>query len=180
MFIEPPHEAKMLLDALETNSSIVHVYYQYPDIHPSENKPLALFVNVLGKNYIVSFGHPDLIEMPLAYLNMVFNSKGTKFIFDRKKLLYHVSVIRNATDGWVCAYLDSKEEIDIDLSLQKYTDIRSVPIMVILRHFKKLCKSIPVSRTFESSLISYEYEFSNALFEVEQNGMYVEDFKLGN
>jgi len=180
MFIETPHEAKSLLGVLETNSSVVHVYYQYPDMHPSENKPLALFVNVLGKSYIVSFGHPDLIEMPSDYLNMVFKTKGTKFIFDRKKLLYHVSDIRNAVDARVCSYLDSKTDLNLNPTSQRYADVRSVPIMIILSHFKELCNSVRDIETFDSNLVSYEYDFSNALFEVERTGMYVEDFKLGS
>ena len=131
MFIETASEAKYLLDLLEQHPSIIHVYYQYPDTHPTENKPIALFVNVLKKNYIASFGHPDLINTSDEYLNMIFKTGGSKVIFDRKKLLYNVSEIKNSIDAYVCSYLDIKYEMTLTPSL-KYKDVRSVAIMKLL------------------------------------------------
>lgn len=179
MFVETPTDAKKLLCILEKNRSIVHLYYQYKNVHPSKNKPLALFINVNGENYIVSFNHPDLVRVSLQYLNMIFKTSGSKIVFDRKKLLYYTDNPSNLVDYSVCAYLDSKLELDTDIGT-RCKDNRSVPIMLILKHFKKLCISTTELGEFDSNLVSYESDFSNALYEVEKTGMYVENFNLGN
>lgn len=178
MFIENPTDAKNLLSLLNEHSSIINVYYTKSNTHVCKNSPLVLMVNVDRKYYIVSFEHPDSTNIPVDFLNLIFKSTGTKLIFDRKKLKYHVNEIKNSHDAMVCSYLSSKLEIDNNYLESKVTDFRSVPIMVLLKHFKKLCSSVGNIK-FEPNLLKYEKEFSHALYDIEKNGMYVENFKLG-
>ena len=90
MFIENPTDAKNLLSLLNEHSSIINVYYTKSNTHVCKNSPLVLMVNVDRKYYIVSFEHPDSTNIPVDFLNLIFKSTGTKLIFDRKKLKYHV------------------------------------------------------------------------------------------
>ena len=179
MFIESPKDAKNLLELLQRNSSVIYVYYQFDGTHSINNIPLVACVQVLDKNYVISLGHPDSIVMPIEFLKLIFKTKATKIIFDRKKLKYHIPDIVNAVDALVYCYLNKKTEIDSAITSYKYTDLRSVPIMMILNHFKQVCKSINKTEFNQISLKEYEEQFSNALFEVEKNGMYVENFNLG-
>jgi DNA polymerase I-like protein with 3'-5' exonuclease and polymerase domains len=51
--------------------------------------------------------------------------------------------------------------------------------MKLLVHFKKLCSNI-LDNGIPDELVKYESDFSSALYQIEKNGMYVEDFKLGS
>ena len=48
---------------------------------------------------------------------MIFKTNGSKIVFDRKKLLYYINNTPNLVDYSVCAYLDSKIELDTDIEL---------------------------------------------------------------
>jgi hypothetical protein len=177
-FVETATEAKKLVDLLDANSCILHVYYQNNNIHPVDNKPLALMAKVNEDYYIVSFNHPDSIKISEEYLAMIFATNSEKVIFDRKRLLYHVSDIKNAVDGLVCSYLNSTEVLEVSYPSRSH-DFRSIPIMKLFNHFKELCSLVTPMR-FPPELVTYEHEFSNSLFGIEKHGMYVENFNLGN
>lgn len=177
-FVETAIEAKRLLVLVEENPSILHVYYQNNKTHPSDNKPLALMANVAGEYYVVSFNHPDSIKISEDYMNMIFASKSEKIIFDRKRILYYVTDIKNAVDGWVCSYLNSMETLEVNYP-SRLDDFRSIPIMNLFKHFKELCNSVDLDN-FPNELTTYEREFSNSLFGIERHGMYVENFGLGD
>lgn len=177
-FVENQKEASNLLELLDTNPSIIHVYFQNNKIHPIDNKPIAVFINIKSNLYVISFMHPDVIQIPSQFLNMIMNSKGPKIIFDRKKLLYHVKTINNAIDYFVCSYLNLLDTLEVEYPSRTH-DFRSIPIMKLLVHFKKLCSNI-LDNDIPDELVKYESDFSSALYQIEKNGMYVEDFKLGS
>ena len=105
--------------------------------------PLVLMVNVDRKYYIVSFEHPDSTNIPVDFLNLIFKSTGTKLIFDRKKLKYHVNEIKNSHDAMVCSYLSSKLEIDNNY-LVIYTVSYRIIKMEIQTAKKYLNKSVGI------------------------------------
>lgn len=177
-FVESVHEAKSFIESLDVHSSIIHVYYQNNKAHPSNNQPVVLFAKVKSKFYAVSFQHPDAMNIPIEYINTIFKTNGKKRIFDRKRLKYHVRTIKNAMDVWVCEYLNTMTTFDIDYKSNS-SDFRSIPIMSLFLHFKNLCLKVQESELYKE-LASYEHMFSTALYEIEKNGMYVEDFSLGD
>jgi len=179
MFIESPNEAKELLSLLDCNSSILNLYYTYPNLHSHKNKPLALFVNVKKKFYVISFNHPDSMNIPSEYLNVIFKTLGNKIIFDRKKIQYHVNTFENSTDALVCSYLSNKSELNNEYNHNRLKDLRSVPIMILLKHFKELCSSVD-NLKLDSNLLEYERDFSSALHGIEKNGLFVSNFNLGD
>ena len=93
-------------------------------------------------------------------------------------MLYHVKNVNNATDYFVCSYLNLLDTLEVDYQ-SRATDFRSIPIMKLLIHFKKLCSNV-LGKDVPGELVKYESDFSNALYQIEKNGMYVEDFKLGS
>ena len=178
MFIENSHEAKKFLSLLDDNSSIINVYYTKPNTHPSKNTPLVLMAQIDQKYYVVSFNHPDSINVPTKFLNLIFETSGTKTIFDRKQLKYHVNKFKNTHDAMVCSYLTSKSTIETEYKESRIKDYRSVPVMLLLKHFKKMCESVNINE-YETNLLKYEEDFSEALYGIEKHGLNVTDFKLG-
>ena len=179
MFIENPNDAKKLISLLNNQTSIVNLYYTKPNIHSGKNIPLVMMVFVNQTYYVVSFNHPDAINIPIEFLNLVYETNGKKLIFDRKKLKYHVPKFKNCVDATICSYLSLKSELDGNYIDSRVKDFRSVPIMILFKHFKNLCQSVGDTE-YESNLTKYEQDFSNALFGIEKNGLYVTDFNLGD
>tara|TARA_B100001093_G_scaffold227326_1_gene217835 strand:- start:2135 stop:3421 length:1287 start_codon:yes stop_codon:yes gene_type:complete len=179
MFIENPKEAKELLILLNQYPSIINTYYTDPNTHACKNLPLLLMVNVNDKYYIVSFEHPDLITISHEFINLIFKTNGTKTIFDRKRLKYYVDDIKNSIDAKVCSYLSNKHDIENEYTENRVKDFRSVPVMVLLKHFKKLCYKVK-TENYDNNLVCYEKDFSSALHGIEKNGMNVSNFKLGS
>lgn len=179
MFIENPKEAKELLILLNRYPSIINTYYTKPNAHACKNSPLLLMVNVNDNYYIVSFEHPDLITISHEFINLIFKTNGTKTIFDRKRLKYYVDDIKNSIDAKVCSYLSNKHDIENEYAENRVNDFRSVPVMVLLKHFKKLCDKVK-TENYDKNLVCYEKDFSLALYGIEKNGMNVSNFKLGS
>tara|TARA_B100002019_G_scaffold60227_1_gene51608 strand:- start:1184 stop:2470 length:1287 start_codon:yes stop_codon:yes gene_type:complete len=179
MFIENPNDAKKLISLLNDQTSIVNLYYTKPNIHSGKNIPLVMMIFVNQTYYVVSFNHPDAINIPIEFLNLVYETNGKKLIFDRKKLKYHVPKFKNCVDATICSYLSLKSELDGNYIDSRVKDFRSVPIMILFKHFKNLCQSVGDTE-YESNLTKYEQDFSNALFGIEKNGLYVTDFNLGD
>jgi len=180
-FIETTSEARSLLEKLQSSQSVINFYNQWSDQHSANNQLCALLVNVDSENYVISFGHPDVKPMPIQYLKLLFETDGKKIIFDRKNIKYFVSNIKNAVDYKVCSYFKTKEEISENFDLKRSNDMRSIPIMNILKHFKNLVSTLNydlILGDVETDL--YELEFSDALYNVEKNGMFVENFTLGS
>ena len=119
------------------------------------------------------------MNIPSEYLNMIFKTLGNKIIFDRKKIQYHVNTIENSTDALVCSYLSNKTELNNEYNHSRLQDLRSVPIMILLKHFKELCSSVE-NLELDSNLLEYEQDFSSALHGIEKNGLFVSNFNLGD
>ena len=131
------NDAKKLISLLNNQTSIVNLYYTKPNIHSGKNIPLVMMVFVNQTYYVVSFNHPDAINIPIEFLNLVYETNGKKLIFDRKKLKYHVPKFKNCVDATICSYLSLKSELDGNYIDSRVKDFRSVPIMILFKHFKK-------------------------------------------
>ena len=78
----------------------------------------------------------------------------------------------------VCSYLTSKSTIEREYKESRIKDYRSVSCDVIAKAFKKMCESVNINE-YETNLLKYEEDFSEALYGIEKHGLNVTDFKLG-
>lgn len=180
MFIENSSDAKKLINLLDIHDSIINVYYTSTHLHPSNNTLLAVFVQVQNKNYVISFNHPDVENISPTFLKLILNTRGRKIIFDRKKLLYFSDCITNSVDAMLGKYFIHKKETDHEFKIKPtIQNLKCVPIMVLLKHFKNVCKSVSDLK-FDEKLLKYEQDFSSALFGIEKNGLMVENLNKGD
>ena len=179
MFIETPEQMHELLKLMRMHTSIINLYYTHPTRHPSLNDVLGVFIYVNKHTYVISIRHPDAIHISDKILDVIYASPGRKIIFDRKRIKYFVKEIKNGIDAKVCSYLNFKESIDTEFNITQKNDLRSVPIMILLKHFKNMCLVLK-NFSFSSGSILFESDFSNALYEIEKNGLFVRNFNLGS
>ena len=180
LFVESKSDLDNLIQKLNSNEFIIQLYELNKNLHSSQNQPLAVFLKNLDENlfYCISFNHPDVVMASDILLKMILQSKCKKYIIDRKKFMYYVPELVNCVDVKVGLYFDHMIMLN-DSFEERYSDSRSVPIMKYLSHFKLLCEQIKINSLNVSSL-KYETELSSALFHIEKNGMYVENFELGD
>ena len=180
LFIESKSDLAKLNNLLGAGQCIVHLYELYKDTHPSQNKPLAMFLKHTNDNehYCISFSHPDAIHASEKIIKHIMQSNCNKFVIDRKRFMYYESDLKNCVDIKSCMYFDNMITLSDEID-ERCNDPRSIPIMKYLVHFKSICENIDID-SLESETIKYENELSTALYHIEKNGMYVNNFNLGD
>tara|TARA_B100001057_G_scaffold221112_1_gene221494 strand:- start:4888 stop:6180 length:1293 start_codon:yes stop_codon:yes gene_type:complete len=180
LFIESNSDLEQLNKLLGSEQFVVHVYDLYKDTHPSQNKPLVMFLKQIKTNnyYCISFAHPDAIVASEKIIKLVMCSDSKKFIIDRKRLMYYEADLKNCVDIKSCMYFDKMINLSDEID-ERCKDTRSIPIMKYLVHFKSICENIDIG-SLESQTIKYEKELSTTLYHIEKNGMYVDNFDLGS
>ena len=178
-FVETGEDVKALLAELSEGECFLHLFWRY-DSHPVKNEPLALLIQHYTTNevYVVSFSHPDVIPTKLTTLQLIANTPCKKYVTNRKDML-HLVDLRNCVDVGLGVYSQTLKTIELEKF--RYKDIRSVPIMRIIKSFKDTSKLFSSHiKSLDMSMIRYETDFSVVLKEIEESGIYVTDFTLGD
>jgi hypothetical protein len=178
-FVETGEDVRLLLDVLSEGECFMHLHWRY-ELHPANNEPLTLMIHHYETNgvYIISFSHPDCITTELHTLQLVANTPCRKYVLNRKDML-HIVDMQNCVDVGLGVYADSLNNVEFEKFRCK--DTRSVPIMQLLKSFKVISKLVYSSlHMVDDNMIKYESEFSCVLKEVEESGIYVNNFNLGD
>jgi hypothetical protein len=180
IFVESSGDLKKAIDILNTGECVLQVVDD-KDIHPANNRPVLVIAHHIQthQTFVISVSHPDCVNVGLSILNIIQNTNSKKYIIDKKSSLYYAN-FKNCIDiGW-CIYTQTLTSVTNHAFRTK--DIRSVPIMIILKKFNDTLKIILEyldNSKIDDELVSFESDFSDALFEIEQNGLYVNNFNLG-
>jgi len=176
IFVESPNDFKKLNDSLSGGTCILQIILKNKN-HPANNEPILLLIHHVenSQTFVLSFGHPDCIDIDKSVLNIIANTNSKKYIIDHKNSLYFAN-FKNCIDiGW---YLYSETLTSVSYHSFRYTDIRSIPLMNILKKFNDTLKNIlnyDFSKIDKNS-VHFEDSFSRALYGVEKNGLCVQNF----
>lgn len=180
IFVESSDDLKKAVSALSSGECFLQVL-DNKGIHPCNDTPILVILHHIqsSQTFAISITHPDSINVNLSVLSLIANTNSKKYIIDKKSSLYYAN-FKNCIDiGW-CIYTQTLTSVTNHVFRNK--DIRSVPIMIILKKFNDTLKIILEyldNNKIDDELIVFESDFSNALYEIEQNGLYVNNFNLG-
>ena len=178
-FVETGEDVKGLLAELNGGECFLHLFWRY-DSHPRKNEPLALMIRHFDNDetYVVSFSHPDCVPTKLATLHMIAKTPCKKYVLNRKDML-HLVEMENCVDSGLGIYAETLESIEVEKFRCK--DTRSVPIMRMIKSFNDTFKLFSSRiKSLDMNMVRYETDFSSVLKEIEESGIYVSNFTLGN
>ena len=87
IIVETLNELQILKQNISNKTS-----YWYPmwidwDRHPNDNELSFVFIRCDGTDYILSHKHTDTLSIDFRGIEEVFSVNGTKWVFQKKKLL---------------------------------------------------------------------------------------------
>jgi len=179
-FVETYDEFVSLLDKLNSGHSFFQLIYD-ERIHPSKAELIALFVHhkETNENYVLSFSHPDVVLLDNRCLTKLIDTKCKKYILNKKEANHFLNV-DNFIDLSYDVYVTTLEQITY--KYPRFSDIKSVPIMILKKSFEdtlKLLNSYIGNEDDNNTRLSNN--LCKCFYDIETNGVYVnrDTFNLG-
>jgi hypothetical protein len=186
--VENIGEIDELKRILETEPSVWYPMWVDNDKHPRNTHISFIFVRTLMDRYILPHQHTDSLSLSKSLIEGILNTKGDKWVFQKKKLLQSFQNIREGLNDIDTAYfLKTGETIDYQQPLQhlvapllhkgyKEDVIQSIPIL-------KLAEAIEpeLRKTYRQKSKTYNWYndiFLPILSEIEGYGVRVDEKKF--
>jgi hypothetical protein len=186
--VENIGEIDELKRILETEPSVWYPMWVDNDKHPRNTHISFIFVRTLTDRYILPHQHTDSLSLSKSLIEGILNTKGDKWVFQKKKLLQSFQNIREGLNDIDTAYfLKTGETIDYQQPLQhlvapllhkgyKEDVIQSIPIL-------KLAEAIEpeLRKTYRQKSKTYNWYndiFLPILSEIEGYGVRVDEKKF--
>jgi hypothetical protein len=186
--VENIGEIDELKRILETEPSVWYPMWVDNDKHPRNTHISFIFVRTLMDRYILPHQHTDSLSLSKSLIEGILNTKGDKWVFQKKKLLQSFQNIREGLNDIDTAYfLKTGETIDYQQPLQhlvapllhkgyKEDVIQSIPIL-------KLAEVIEpeLRKTYRQKSKTYNWYndiFLPILSEIEGYGVRVDEKKF--
>jgi hypothetical protein len=186
--VENIGEIDELKRILETEPSVWYPMWVDNDKHPRNTHISFIFVRTLTDRYILPHQHTDSLSLSKSLIEGILNTKGDKWVFQKKKLLQSFQNIREGLNDIDTAYfLKTGETIDYQQPLQhlvapllhkgyKEDVIQSIPIL-------KLAEAIEpeLRKTYRQKTKTYNWYndiFLPILSEIEGYGVRVDEKKF--
>ena len=186
--VENIGEIDELKRILETEPSVWYPMWVDNDKHPRNTHISFIFVRTLTDRYILPHQHTDSLSLSKSLIEGILNTKGDKWVFQKKKLLQSFQNIREGLNDIDTAYfLKTGETIDYQQPLQhlvapllhkgyKEDVIQSIPIL-------KLAEAIEpeLRKTYRQKSKTYSWYndiFLPILSEIEGYGVRVDEKKF--
>jgi len=97
--IENTGELDELTNILETEASLWYPMWVDNDKHPRNTHISFILIRTLTDRYILPHQHTDTISLSKSQIEGVLNTKGDKWVFQKKKLLQSFSNLREGVDN---------------------------------------------------------------------------------
>jgi hypothetical protein len=186
--IENTGELDGLKNILETEASLWYPMWVDNDKHPRNTHISFILIRTLTDRYILPHQHTDTISLSKSQIEGVLNTKGDKWVFQKKKLLQSFSNLREGLNDIDTAhFLKTGETIDYSQPIQHlvapllhkgYREdvIQSIPIL-------KLCEAVDNEFLKHNNQKTQTYNWYNDIFlpilsEIEQFGIRVDKEKF--
>ena len=186
--IENTGELDELKNILETEASLWYPMWVDNDKHPRNTHISFILIRTLTDRYILPHQHTDTISLSKSQIEGVLNTKGDKWVFQKKKLLQSFSNLREGLNDIDTAhFLKTGETIDYSQPIQhlvapllhkgyKEDVIQSIPIL-------KLCEAVDNEFLKHHNQKTKTYNWYNDIFlpilsEIEQFGIRVDKEKF--
>jgi hypothetical protein len=186
--VENIGEIDELKRILETEPSVWYPMWVDNDKHPRNTHISFIFVRTSADRYILPHQHTDSLSLSKTLIEGILNTKGDKWVFQKKKLLQSFQNIREGLNDIDTAYfLKTGETIDYQQPLQhlvapllhkgyKEDVIQSIPIL-------KLAEAIEpeLRKTYRQKTKTYNWYndiFLPILSEIEGYGVRVDEKKF--
>jgi hypothetical protein len=186
--IESIEELNELKQKLETEPSVWYPMWVDNEKHPLNTNISFVFISTDSNRYILPQQHSDCLGLTNKQIVEVLNTKGEKWVFQKKKLLHSFQNLRDGLNDIDTSYfLKTGEVIDYSQPFQHlitpyyhkgYRDdiIQSIPIL-------KLCESIEneLSKVYKDKSSTYDWynnKFIPTLSEMEGYGVRVDRKKF--
>lgn len=126
---------------LETEVSLWYPFWVDNDKHPRNTDISFILIRTVGDRYILPYQHTDTLSLSKSLIEGVLNTKGEKWVFQKKKLLQSFSNLREGLNDIDTAhFLKTGDTIDYNQPLQglvvpllhkgyKEDVIQSIPIL---------------------------------------------------
>ena len=188
--IENTGELDELKIKLETEASLWYPMWVDNDKHPRNTHISFILIRTLTDRYILPHQHTDTISLSKSQIEGVLNTKGDKWVFQKKKLLQSFSNLREGLNDIDTAhFLKTGETIDYQQPIQhlvvpllhkgyKEDVIQSIPIL-------KLCEAVDNEFLKHRNQKSKTYNWYNDTFlptlsDIERYGIRVVAEKFTN
>ena len=186
--VENIGELNELKGRLETEESLWYPMWVDNDKHPRNTHISLILIRTLTDRYILPHQHTDTISLSKSQIEGVLNTKGDKWVFQKKKLLQSFSNLREGLNDIDTAhFLKTGETIDYSQPIQhlvapllhkgyKEDIIQSIPIL-------KLCEAVDNEFLKHHNQKTKTYNWYNDIFlpilsEIEQFGIRVDREKF--
>ena len=186
--VENIGEIDELKRILETEPSVWYPIWVDNDKHPRNTHISFIFVRTLMDRYILPHQHTDSLSLSKSLIEGILNTKGDKWVFQKKKLLQSFQNIREGLNDIDTAYfLKTGETIDYQQPLQhlvapllhkgyKEDIIQSIPIL-------KLCEAVDNELLKHHNQKTKTYNWYNDIFlpilsDIERYGIRVDREKF--
>jgi len=173
---------------LETEVSLWYPFWVDNDKHPRNTDISFILIRTVEDRYILPHRHTDTLSLSKSVIEGVLNTKGDKWVFQKKKLLQSFSNLREGLNDIDTAhYLKSGETIDYNQPLQglvapllhkgyKEDIIQSLPIL-------KLAEAVDDEFLKHRNQKTKTYNWYNEIFipilsQIEQFGIRVDRGKF--
>jgi hypothetical protein len=183
IFIESKEEIKKLYDCMnQKDSSFLINFFYKNELHPIDNEVMLVIISELSNSknsYVISLGHPDVVQIPNTALKILLETESTKYIFNKKNIL-HNFYVKNSIDIDAHYYYQTKKQIAYKST---FSNGYSIPIMNIIKSFKDTLNfyKFNIEIEFNPKLNEFIDSFSKSLNFIEKNKIYSnEEHKLLN
>lgn len=178
-FVESKDDVKILQDTLSSGCALYHFIFEQ-NRHPVDKRVSILFIYHVESDslFILSFNHPDVVNMSIDILGYLDKTACRKLVFEKKDAMY-VHDVSSYTDIKFEVYCKTNLVVDFKLPLNTH-DIKSIPIMLIKKSFEDTLKLLkPHLTNFDNCTLSSD--LCSAFYNIEKNGIYVnrDNYKLG-
>ncbi len=126
--IENTGELDELTNILETEASLWYPMWVDNDKHPRNTHISFILIRTLTDRYILPHQHTDTISLSKSQIEGVLNTKGDKWVFQKKKLLQSFSNLREGLNDIDTAhFLKTGETIDYSQPMDTFAaDMRLI------------------------------------------------------
>ncbi len=189
IIVESIDELNELSTKLETEASIWYPMWVDNDKHPNNTHISFIFVRTQSDKYVLPQQHTDALSLSNEQIEMVLNTNGQKWVFQKKKILHSLNVSVNLYDVDSAYFRKEAGVIDYEAPLNPllstlthkgYRDdlIQSLPLMKIVEVIEPQFGKYFHKEPYTPTLKWYNEVFIPTLSDIEQFGIRVDGKKF--
>jgi hypothetical protein len=187
--VESIEEVNLLKDKLETEVSIWYPLWVDNSKHPLRTNLSLILVRCSDGLYVLPIQHADALTLKVSHIELILNTNGKKWVFQKKKILHSLFVAVELNDVDSAYFINTGDVIDYETPLNPllstlthkgYRDdlIQSIPLMKIVEVIEPQFNKYFINQSYTNTYKWYNETFILTLSEMEGYGIRVDREKF--